>query len=196
IGGDRRVVAEVLVETSRIRSMVAGGDLGERGTDVSAEALCLLHEHAADAALTNAGVDNEGHDPEDPVGVLEARQRMDRDEAENLAAVVGDDDSGVLGREPPQAIDDVRWTGRIALVREQSRDAVGVCFRCEPEGDGRAIDHGGDGTVEPSQRISGGLVTAMATTTMPGPKGPSSMLLNPILTLSSGACSAVRPPAT
>ena len=55
-------------------------------------ALGLGHQRSADAALARAGVDDEREDPDDPVVVLEARQRVDGDEAEDRAVVLGDDD--------------------------------------------------------------------------------------------------------
>ncbi len=45
-----------------------------------------------DAALARPGIDHEGEDPHDPVVVLEARQGMDRDEPEDRAIVLRDDD--------------------------------------------------------------------------------------------------------
>ena len=59
--------------------------------ELAADPLGLLHQQVADAAVADAGVDDEGHDPDDPVGLLEARQRVEGDEAEDLAVAVGDD---------------------------------------------------------------------------------------------------------
>ena len=59
--------------------------------------LGLGDERAPDAALARAGIDDEGEDPHDPVVVLEARQRVEGDEAEDRAVVLGHDDLRVLG---------------------------------------------------------------------------------------------------
>ena len=53
--------------------------------------LGLGDERPADASLARPGVDDEGEDPDDPVVVLEAGQRVDRDEPEDRAVVLGDD---------------------------------------------------------------------------------------------------------
>ncbi len=48
-----------------------------------------------DAAVPDAGFDDEGHHPQDAIRMLEPGQGVDRDEAEDLALVVGDDDLGM-----------------------------------------------------------------------------------------------------
>ena len=107
VGRDRRVVAQRLVQVPGIGTVVARGDLGERRAELAPDPLGLVHQQVADAPLADAGVDDEGHDPDDPVGVLEARQRVEGDEPEDVAVAVGDDDLRVLRGEPREAIDDV-----------------------------------------------------------------------------------------
>ena len=102
VGRDRRVVAERLVEVAGIGPVMAGGHLDEGGAELSPDPLGLLHEQVADAALPLAGVDDEGHDPDDPVGLLEARQGVEGDEAEDRALVVRDDRPGSAARRTAQ----------------------------------------------------------------------------------------------
>ena len=75
---------------------MAGGDLGEGRAELAPDPLGLVHQQVADAAIADAGVDDEGHDPDDAVRLLEARQRVEGDEPEDVAVAVGDDHLRVL----------------------------------------------------------------------------------------------------
>ena len=57
-----------------------------------------------DTALARAGIDDERQDTQDPVVVLEPGQRVEGDEPEDDALVLGDHDPGVLGREASHAL--------------------------------------------------------------------------------------------
>ena len=108
--------------------------------------LGLLHQQPADPPLAHAGVHDEGHDPDDPIGVLEARQGVDRDEAEDLAVVSATMTRRVRRIEPAEPLDDVARAGRIALVGEERGDPLGVVGGRRAERDRVAFGHGGDGT--------------------------------------------------
>src|SRR5258706_13658069 len=95
IGGDRRVVAEVLVQSACLRAVVTGGHFGESSTQLTTDPFRLTHQQMTDAAVPDARFDDEGHHPQDAIRMLEPGQGGDRDEAEDLALVVGDDDLGM-----------------------------------------------------------------------------------------------------
>src|SRR6185369_1920005 len=127
---------------------------------------------ATDAPAALAGVDHEGHDPDDPVRMLEARQGVDRDEAKHLTAVVRDDHPGMLRVEAGEALDDVARAGWIALIGEQGGDALRILGRRRAERDGRSIGHGGDGTAGRSTRIRCWPVSVPGRTRTDRPNGP------------------------
>ena len=72
------------------------------------------------------GVDDEGEDADDPVVVLEARQGVEGDEAEDVAVVLRDDDLANGRREALEPLGDVARAGWVALVGEQRGDRLGV----------------------------------------------------------------------
>ena len=74
-----------------VGAVVARRHFGEVGAKLAADTLRLLHQQMPDASVADAGLDDERHDPQDPVGMLESGKRVDRDEAEDLAFVVGHD---------------------------------------------------------------------------------------------------------
>jgi hypothetical protein len=123
--------------------VVARRHLGERRADLPADALDLRHQQPADPAFADAGIDDQGHHPDHPVAVLEARQGVRGDEPEHLAVVIRDEDAGVLGVEPGEPLDDVAGPGRVALVREQRGDPLGVVRRRRPDVDGVTVGHRG-----------------------------------------------------
>ena len=96
------------------------------GPALRAEALRLGDELAPDAPLPGARVHDEGQDADHDVVVLEARQGVEGYETDDLAVAVGDHDPGIVAGEAPEAGDDLRWTGRIALVGEERRDPFGI----------------------------------------------------------------------
>ena len=89
----------------------------------------LLHQPVADAALADARIDDEGEDPDDPVAVLEAGQRVEGDEPEDLAIEIGDDDLGEGRVESLEPGDDVAGPGGVALLGEESGDPLRVVLR-------------------------------------------------------------------
>ena len=138
------------------------------------DALRLPHQEVPDAALAHARVDDERHHPDDAIGVLEPRQGVEGDEAENLALEVGDDDARVGRGEPLEPLDDVRRTGRVALVGEEARDPLGVVVRRRPEDDALALDHRLDGTRWPLDEDRDGPDAGKAAAITEGPNGPVS----------------------
>ena len=82
-----------------------------------------------EAALARAGIDHQGEQPDDPVVVLEARQGVQGDEAEDDAVALRDEDLRMVGREALEPLDDVARTGGIALVGEQRGDGLRVGWR-------------------------------------------------------------------
>jgi hypothetical protein len=120
---------------------MTGGDLHEGRAHLAGCPLGFAHEQVADATLPGTGIDDEREHAHDPIVVLEARQRVEGHEAEQLALVVGDDDPRIARIEPLQAAHDVRRSGRIAFVGEEGRDSVGVVGRRRAEQDAGLIDH-------------------------------------------------------
>src|SRR6188768_3209678 len=97
---------------------MTGGQLDERGTELTADPLRFGHQPPPDATLAGTRVDDEGEDADDPVVVLEAGQCVDGDEAKECALVLGDDDACLWRGEAFEPGDDVAGAGGIALVRE------------------------------------------------------------------------------
>ena len=106
--------------------MMAGGHLDKGGLCRRRDALGFLHEATTEAALPSAGIDDQREHPGDMVAVLEARQEVDGDEADDLPVQVGDDHLRALGRETLEPLHDVAHPGRVSLVREQRCDALGI----------------------------------------------------------------------
>jgi len=76
-----------------------------RGADVK---LLGCNWHAAPyVMLARPGVDDERQDAQDPIVMLEARQRVDGDEPEHRPVVLGDDHPGMGRRESLEAREDV-----------------------------------------------------------------------------------------
>src|SRR5689334_5060682 len=105
--GHRRVVAQRLVQVASVRPVVACSHLAERRAELATDPLCLGHQRSPDPPLAGSGVDHQGEDPDDPVVVLEAWHRVERDEAEHRSLVLGNDDLGMGGSEPLEPRDDV-----------------------------------------------------------------------------------------
>src|SRR6188508_2140816 len=105
---------------------MTGGQLDERGTELTTDPLRFGHQPPPDAALACTRVDDESEDAEDPVVVLEAGQCVDGDEAEERAIVLGDDDTCLWRVEAFEPGDDVARAGGIALVSEHRGDRLGV----------------------------------------------------------------------
>src|SRR5205809_1597350 len=193
VGRHGGVVAELLVQALGVRTVMAGGDLGERRADLAAQALRLLHQQPADAALADAGVDHERHDADDPVRMLEAREGMDSDEPEHLAVVVRDQDARVLGVEAPEALDDVARPRGVALIGEQRRDRLGVGGRRRADDDRRMVGHRPDGSERRSTTIRCGPLTGPSRTRTDGPNGPIATPLMPTPAAAARRRKASRP---
>src|SRR3954447_8624387 len=172
VRGDGRVVAQGFVQLARLGPMVTGGQLDERGAALTADALGLCHQSPPDASLAGAGVNHERDDPDDRVVVLESRQCGEGDEPEQGVLVLGDDDLCVVGSEPVEAGDDIAGTGRVALVREQRRDRLGVGRGCTPELDGGLVGHARMVPAPSATRSRCGPVSGSPRTSLSGPSGP------------------------
>src|SRR3954447_3763476 len=124
--------------------MVTGGHLDERRANFGPDPFGLGHQPMPDAPLARARIDDQGDDPDDPIVVLEPRDHVDGEEAEDLAAEVRHHDAGVRRPKPFQALDDVAGAGRIALACEESGDRVRVLGSGVADGDGRGclLAHG------------------------------------------------------
>ena len=116
-----------------------------------ADALGLRHQRTTDPALARAGVDDQRQHAQDPVVVLEAGHRVERDEAQQRLLVLRDQDARMVRREAAEALDDVARAGRVALVGEEGGDGLGIGLGGGPDGQG-GVGHGGDGTASTKSR--------------------------------------------
>src|SRR6476619_2423195 len=173
VRGDGRVVAHRLVETICLGPVMTGRDLDEGGPELAGHPLRLDHQAVTDAALARAGVDDQGQDAHDAVVVLEPRKRVERDEPEQRALVLRDDDARMLGREAAQSLDDVAGTGRVPLVREERRDGFGVA-RLRGSDRERRVGRLRHGSMVAGVRMSrNGPRTGWSRARSSGPNGPA-----------------------
>ena len=101
------------------------------------------HQALPDPPLADAGVDDEGDDPREPLVGLEPRDQVERDEADDLARGLRDEHVRVRRREPLDPRGEVGLARRVALVGEERGEAPGVGRGGGADGDGGGVGHAG-----------------------------------------------------
>ena len=147
VRGDRRVVAERLVQVAGVRPVVAGGDLDEGGAELGARSARPRPSAARPTPRSRApGVHDEGQDPDDRSSCSKrgsAWTAMNPRIAPSCSATMT---APCGGREPLEALGDVDGAGGIALVGEERGDRLGVVGGGRAEGRWRRCRSWRDGT--------------------------------------------------
>ncbi len=123
--------------------MVAGGHLDEGAAGVRRDAVDLGEERPADPAGPDRRIDHHRDHPGEVIVLLEAWDQVDGDEPESLAVTFGNPDQRPHPGESLQAAHDVAGPRRIALVREEPGNPVGVGrLGVAEDGCGIGLGHG------------------------------------------------------